>query len=244
MDDSCSFESSISNKVQKNHFGARPIVAKIGGMDQPLIVTAWRGHEIFADWLVRELKPTVIVELGVDMGFSSFVFATPGIGTVYGIDSFEGDPEAGLRDTYDEVIRKRDDHGIKNLELIRGYFSEVAKTWDKPIDILHIDGRHRYEDVKEDFETWSKFVRPGGVILLHDTVVEKENYDVKRYFAEIEMPKTNFVRSNGLGVVSSDPKIIAKINRRFAVSFVNNSAGTFVSRVIRKLRRMVQPVKF
>ncbi len=213
-------------------------------MDQPLIVTAWRGHEVFADWLVREMKPTVIVELGVDKGFSSFVFATPGIGTVYGVDSFEGDPEAGLRNTYPEVIAKRDELGIKNLELIKGYFSDVAKTWEKPIDILHIDGRHRYEDVKEDFETWRKFVRPGGVILLHDTIVEKENYEVKRFFAEIDMPKTNFVRSNGLGVVSTDPKIIAKINRRFAVSFVNTSAGTQCSRVIRKIRRMVTPVKF
>ena len=213
-------------------------------MDQPLIVTAWRGHEVFASWLVREMKPKVIVELGVDKGFSSFVFATPGIGTVYGVDSFEGDPEAGMRNTYPEVIAKRDELGIKNLELIKGYFSEVAKTWTQPIDILHIDGRHRYEDVKEDFETWSKFVRPGGIILLHDTVVEKQNYDVKRYFAEIDTPKTNFVRSNGLGVVSSDPVIIAKINRTFGIPFVNSSAGMLCSRSLRKVRRLFKPAKF
>jgi predicted O-methyltransferase YrrM len=121
-------------------------------MDRPLIVTAWRGHEIFATWLVKEIQPKVIVELGVDKGYSSFTFALPGIGTVYGVDSFEGDPEAGLRNTYPEVIAKRDELGIKNLELVKGYFSDVAKTWTEPIDILHIDGRHRYEDVKEDFE--------------------------------------------------------------------------------------------
>ena len=190
------------------------------------------------------MQPKVIVELGVDKGYSSFVFSDPGIGTIYGVDSFEGDPEAGLRNTYPEVIAKRDELGIKNLELVKGYFSDVAKTWDRPIDILHIDGRHRYEDVKEDFETWSKFVRPGGVILLHDTIVEKENYDVKRYFAEIDMPKTNFVRSNGLGVVSSDPKIIAKINRVFGIPFVNSAPGMLASRILRKLTRMIKPVKF
>jgi predicted O-methyltransferase YrrM len=212
-------------------------------MDRPLIVTAWRGHEIFATWLVKEIQPKVIVELGVDKGYSSFTFALPGIGTVYGVDSFEGDPEAGLRNTYPEVIAKRDELGIKNLELVKGYFSDVAKTWTEPIDILHIDGRHRYEDVKEDFEIWSKFVRPGGVILLHDTVVEKDNYEVKRFFAEINMPKTNFVRSNGLGVVSTDPKIIAKINRVFGIPFVNTAPGILASRVLRKLTRMVKPAK-
>ena len=213
-------------------------------MDQPLIDTAWRGHEVFATWLVKELQPKVIVELGVDNGYSSFTFAIPGIGTVYGVDSFEGDPESGMRDTYDEVVRRKGEFGIKNLMLIRGYFNEVASTWTLPIDILHIDGRHRYEDVKEDYEIWSKFVRPGGVILMHDTMVEKEPYGVKRYFAELPEPKTNFARSNGLGVVSTDPAIIQKTNRMFGIPFVNSTIGAQVVRVIRKIKRIAKPFPF
>lgn len=204
-----------------------------------LIVSAWRGHEGFADWLVKELKPETVVELGVDYGFSSFVFARAGAGMVYGVDSFEGDPEAGTRDTYDSVVERQKELGIKNLILIRGYFSEVAKTWDKPIDILHIDGRHRYEDVKEDFEMWSRFVRPGGVILLHDTAVLREPYGVHRFFQEITMPKTTFTHSNGLGVVSSDPNLIARIKREHKIWLVARKPWHFAQRVGRKLRKMV-----
>ena len=213
-------------------------------MNQPLIVTAWRGHEVFATWLVKEMQPKVIVELGVDKGYSSFTFAMPGIGTVFGVDSFEGDPEAGLRDTYDEVTQRKGELGIQNLELIRGYFNDVAATWTLPIDILHIDGRHRYEDVKEDYETWSKFVRPGGVILIHDTIVETEPYGVNRYFAELAGPKTNFVRSNGLGVVSSDPAIIARTEKVFGIPFVNTPTGAQVVRVFRKIKRIAKPFPF
>lgn len=208
-------------------------------MPNELIVTAWRGHEDFATWLVQELKPEVVVDLGVDYGFSSFVFARAGAKMVYGIDSFEGDPQVGHRDTSIDVERKQKELGIENLTLIRGYFSEVAKTWDKPIDILHIDGRHRYEDVKEDFEIWSKFVRPGGVILLHDTAVIREPYGVHRYFKEITLPKTTFTHANGLGVVSSDQKLIDRIKSTFHIWLVAWKPWHLAQRIGRKLKKIV-----
>ncbi len=203
------------------------------------IVSAWRGHEGFATWLVHELKPEVVVELGVDYGFSSYVFARAGAGMVYGIDSFEGDPEAGHRDTMQAVVDRQADLGVKNLVLIKGYFAEVAKTWDKPIDILHIDGRHRYEDVKEDFEIWSKFVRSGGVILMHDTAVLREPYGVHRFFQEITLPKTAFTHANGLGVVSSDPALIAKIERVFMIWLVAWKPWHLAQRIGRKVKKMI-----
>lgn len=36
------------------------------------------------------------------------------------------------------------------------------------ISILHIDGNHRYEDVKNDLDTWLPFVKEGGWVLLDD----------------------------------------------------------------------------
>jgi predicted O-methyltransferase YrrM len=203
-----------------------------------LIQSAWRGHQKFAEWLVRELKPKTIVELGVDYGFSSFVFARAGMGEVYGIDSFEGDPEAGQRNTRPIVEERQKELGVTNLHLVQGYFSEVAKTWDKPIDILHIDGRHRYDDVKEDYEIWSRFVRPGGVILLHDTCVTREPYGVHRFFREIELPKTNFTHSEGLGVVSTDQALIDRIRREHVMWLTTKSWWHFIQRVGRKLRKM------
>lgn len=184
--------------------------------------TCWRGHQMFAEWIVNQLKPEVTVDLGVDYGCSTFSFAFPRIGKVYGIDNFVGDSFTGYDKhdfKYQYVTMKREKlHLLDNIEFIRGDFNDVAKTWNKKIDILHIDGSHHYEDVKKDFETWSKFVNDGGVILMHDTCVENyegNEYGVKKFFDEIDLPKCTFTHSFGLGVVSKDEKLIEFIKKTF-----------------------------
>jgi hypothetical protein len=66
--------------------------------------TAWAGHSELAIKLVEEFKPKTIVDLGVDYGFSTFCFAYPNIGNVYGVDWFIDNNEAEYRDTYDTVV--------------------------------------------------------------------------------------------------------------------------------------------
>jgi predicted O-methyltransferase YrrM len=181
--------------------------------------TAWAGHRQFAEWIVKYLNPEVTVDLGVDYGFSTFSFAIPRIGKVYGIDNFSGDDFVGEVNAYPFVSMKREKlHLQDNLQFINGDFNEVAKTWDKKIDILHIDGSHHYDDVKKDFETWSKFVNDGGVILLHDTCIENLNgneYGVKKFFDEIDLPKVTFTHCFGLGVVSKNKELIETIKTQF-----------------------------
>jgi hypothetical protein len=43
-----------------------------------------------------------------------------------------------------------------------------VRTWDKPIDLLVIDGDHAEAAVERDWNDWSKFVMPGGAVLFHD----------------------------------------------------------------------------
>ena len=45
---------------------------------------------------------------------------------------------------------------------------DAAKAWEKPIRLLFIDADHSYEASKLDFDLWSPFVVPGGLIALHD----------------------------------------------------------------------------
>jgi len=104
---------------------------------------------------------------------------------------------------------------LNNITFIKGYFDDVVKTWNKPIDILHIDGLHTYEAVKNDFEKWSPFVKENGIILFHDTMVNNPEFGVNRFFNEINLPKTNFKHCNGLGVVCKDIHIINEINKNF-----------------------------
>lgn len=183
--------------------------------------TAWMGHRNFAEWLVRFVNPKVTVDLGVDYGFSTFCFALPRIGHVYGIDNFVGDDfiVKGDPNKYEYVMMKREKlHLQDNLTFIKGDFDEVAKTWDKTIDVLHIDGSHHYEDVKRDFETWSKFLSDEAIILFHDTAIENydgKEYGVKKFFEELDLPKFNIEHSFGLGVACKNEVILSHIKNNF-----------------------------
>jgi predicted O-methyltransferase YrrM len=46
---------------------------------------------------------------------------------------------------------------------------DVAAEFGRSIDFVFIDGDHRYEGVKGDWEAWSPLLVPGGVIALHDS---------------------------------------------------------------------------
>ena len=179
------------------------------------ISTGWKDHITFAQWIVKRKNPEVIVDLGVDWGYSTFCFSLPKIGHVYGIDSFEGDDFAGIRDTYNYVLEKQKELQLDNITFIKGYFDDIAKNWDKQIDILHIDGFHTYKAVKNDYDTWSKFVKNDGIILFHDTMVFDRKFGVHKLFSEIKLPKTNFKFCHGLGVVSKDQDLINEINTEF-----------------------------
>jgi glycosyltransferase involved in cell wall biosynthesis len=183
--------------------------------------TAWAGHRNFAEWLVRFVNPKVTVDLGVDYGFSTFCFALPRIGHVYGIDNFVGDDfivKEGPNKLDYVMMKKEKLHLQDNVTFIEGDFTEVAKTWDKKIDLLHIDGSHHYEDVKKDFEIWSKFLSDDAIILFHDTAIENYDgkvYGVKKFFEELDLPKFNIEHSFGLGVACKNEVLLGYIKNNF-----------------------------
>lgn len=179
------------------------------------LLSAWVGHKDFAIWLVEYLKPKVTVDLGVDYGFSLFCLATPRIGTVYGIDSFEFDKHSGDHpDNYNVVMEFKEKHNFDNVVIIKGWFGEIAKLWSKPIDILHIDGLHTYEAITEDWNNWAKFVDDNGVIIMHDVISFPNS--IGKFFNEINLPKMFFVESAGLGIVTKNEELIKSISQNFA----------------------------
>jgi predicted O-methyltransferase YrrM len=51
----------------------------------------------------------------------------------------------------------------------------VAAIAGRPVDVLFIDGDHRYEGVSRDFALYSPLVRPGGLIAFHDIVPDRRS---------------------------------------------------------------------
>lgn len=183
--------------------------------------SAWYQHAPFAYWLVDAVEPRTIVELGTHKGFSFFVFceAVKRLGldtTVTATDGWMGDEHAGFygQAVYDAVAKTTADHYAGIGELHRGYFDEFAPTTDDgSVDVLHIDGRHRYEDVWHDFESWLPTVSDRGVVLFHDTTERKRDFGVWKFWDEVRdrYPSFGFEHGHGLGVLAVGTQVPPKL---------------------------------
>ena len=173
-----------------------------------------KSHREFVEWLINRIKPEVTVELGVDYGYSAFLMALCQNNPVYGIDCFDVSKHGPREDDdYQFVMSVKEKLGLDNLEIIKGYFDDVVKTWNKEIDLLHIDGLHDYENCKNDCDTWAPLVKEDGVILFHDTVSNPDGAGL--FFSQLEVPKVNFTNSFGLGVASNNANLIEEIKQTF-----------------------------
>ncbi|AWB95920.1 hypothetical protein DCE93_09795 [Agromyces badenianii] len=180
-----------------------------------IVTSAWLEHAPFAFWLVDVIRPHRIVELGTHYGFSFFVFAEAvrrlGLDTeVIALDTWRGDDHAGFYgdEVYGSVKHVAEAEYGDSARLLRGYFSESRdRVADDSVDLLHIDGRHGYEDVKADFESWAGTVRSGGIVLFHDIAEHDRDFGVWRLWEELSSahPSFTFTHNHGLGVLSLGP---------------------------------------
>lgn len=73
-------------------------------------------------------------------------------------------------------------------------------NWDHPLDILMIDGGHSYANVKADMEKYIPWVKVGGLVLMHDVLVDRYP-GVAKAFAEWPGEKEIRYESYGLGII-------------------------------------------
>ena len=143
-----------------------------------LLVSPYQEHWFFKT--ARSLpNGATIVEIGSFKGRSTCCFAYGCRGTskhIFAIDTFAGNDsdfqegssfEGG---SYLHVFH----HNLKSRGLaeyvtsVPGLSTDAARAWDKPIDLLYIDGSHVYEDVLADFNNFFPHVKPGGIVAFHD----------------------------------------------------------------------------
>lgn len=178
--------------------------------------SAWEGHILYIYNQIQEWKPKTVVELGVYLGHSLATMAEgcldAGLDTkLYGVDHFKGDEHSGKFGADIEDIATKCLSEYPNVTLIKKSFNEALKDWEGDIDLLHIDGRHFYEDVKEDFTNWGKFVPIGGHIIMHDSQETERGFGIKRFFEELQEqhPDWEFSErkeSHGLAIVTKKSK--------------------------------------
>jgi len=170
--------------------------------------STWVDHVPFGYDIVSAVRPELLVELGTYGGLSYFIFCQSMMdnnidGSAFAIDTWQGDAQTGGYDN--SIWQQVDDHsrdyyrGISYL--LRMKFCEaVGQFDDNSIELLHIDGLHTYEAVKEDFESWYPKVKPGGVILFHDIAARLESFGVRQFWEEIESAHQTFAFKHGFGL--------------------------------------------
>ena len=115
-------------------------------------------------------KDGVYLEVGVKNGRSLLFARKFSKGAVYGIDVNHELHTDAFKD-------------YENWYFIHAASNDAVKDWMLPIDVLFIDGDHSYEGIKDDWDNFSRFVKPGGYVLFHDC--DETSPGVQRLFAEI-----------------------------------------------------------
>lgn len=184
-------------------------------------VTAWAEHAPFASWLIDAARPATVLELGTHNGFSFFAMAEAarrlGLPTrLTAIDSWLGDDQAGFygEEVFREVTAIAERDYPESTRLIRAYFADAAHLIpDGSVDLLHIDGRHGYDDVRADYEAYRSKLSDRGVVIFHDTHEFQPGFGVHLLWAELAptAPSFEFHHGHGLGVLAVGEDVPAAV---------------------------------
>jgi hypothetical protein len=129
-----------------------------------------------ADLLTRlagEVEDGCIVEVGSWRGMSTIALAKGARVPVYAIEPHEvftgvlGGQfgPADRRAFFENLLRAE---VVEKVRLVNLSSEVVAPGWKLPVGLLWIDGDHRYEAVRRDFESWEPHVR--GKVAFHDAI--------------------------------------------------------------------------
>ena len=173
--------------------------------------SAWIEHAPFAFWVCEALRPRHFIELGTHHGYSYFAFCQAidrlGLGTTaYAVDTWQGDEHAGFYDesVFQSVAARNGAKYSGFSTLLRTTFEGALSYFaDGSVDLLHIDGRHFYDDVKSDLMIWRPKLAENAVVLFHDTNVREREFGVWKFFDELaaQHPSFRFFHGHGLGVL-------------------------------------------
>lgn len=211
----------------ESHTGSVPGFLKPPAFWMPDHITpsGWIEHAPFAFWVIDAHRPRTLVELGTHNGFSYLAFCQAVLrlstGTrCHAVDHWRGDRHAGFyeEDVFERLRAYHDPRYSAFSSLMRATFSEAASHFaDGSIDLLHIDGAHRVEDVTEDFTTWLPKMSERGVILFHDISVRRDDFGVHVVWDQIKegYPHFAFDHGHGLGVLGVGAEAPRTLGRLF-----------------------------
>ena len=122
-----------------------------------------------------------IVEIGSFHGRSTIVLASacPSDATVIAIDPHAGNDrgpqeiegfEAEASADHDQFVQNLADAGVADrVTHMRMFSHDALPLIERPIDVLYVDGAHRYAPARWDIDKFGSRVKQGGTMLIHDS---------------------------------------------------------------------------
>lgn len=203
--------------------------------------SAWWQHVPIAHWLVCQLQPARIVELGTHYGVSFFSFCEAAQAFspntfVYAVDTWEGDEHASYYGN--EVYAKVESHWQQThrlrSQLIRSTFDHASDYFeDGSIDILHIDGLHTYEAVKHDYQIWLPKMNTNSIILFHDINVRERGFGVWKLWHEIKLTNKTYeiLNGHGLGILIVGEEMAGRLHQFSALANTFQAKGELLEKM-------------
>lgn len=147
----------------------------------PILQEPWEFEKLLE--IYKAQAPRKVMEIGSFYGGTLWYWTQSNNGVI--LDSLVSvDYPIGPSDgRYEDMIRSRSHwpfwmkgttqsfHDIQGDSHARVTIERVDQIFpEKDVDFLFIDGDHSYGGVKADYQNYSQFVRPGGLIVFHDVV--------------------------------------------------------------------------
>ena len=139
---------------------------------------------------IRKLKPKIVCEIGTDKGGTLYLWckASHDKALIVSLDLPSRNNYTPKRRNFYSNFKKEkqdirfvvgDSHKKETFDLLK-------KTLNgNLIDFLFIDGDHTYEGVKQDFYDYSKLVKKGGYIALHDIRTVRKDCGVSEFWNDL-----------------------------------------------------------
>lgn len=113
-----------------------------------------------------------ILEIGCHMGKSTYVLAKAAKLVGENVVAVDPLPDDACKDRLKDNLNRG---GVAdNIEFHREKSWELARTWDRPLRVLWIDGDHSYENAKRDLDMFLPWLNDGAIVALHDVLHEFE----------------------------------------------------------------------
>jgi MMP 1-O-methyltransferase len=86
------------------------------------------------------------------------------------------DARTGRMDTLPFFRRTIEDAGLEDVVVaVVGASTTVASYWATPVGLVFVDGGHAFDVALADYESWSRHVVSGGLLVFHDVFERAED---------------------------------------------------------------------